>query len=223
MNEFIKAIGKFLSRDLMYVIGGTSFLLSAAFALGFEFKAIESITQNNVITLLLLGIAYVSGYINQEALSLSPIITTNQIKNPNIFLKWLYKKFTNSDFQEQNDIEYTSEKIKLLKNYAGGEIPILAVSALTGEGLENLGLELLRALHIIRVYTKEPNKKDSAGEPFILKVGSSIGDLARNIHSYLYTNYKYARIWGPSSKFPGEKVGINHILADQDIVEIHAR
>ncbi|WP_455365004.1 GTPase [[Eubacterium] cellulosolvens] len=123
----------------------------------------------------------------------------------------------------KSDLSDRSGKIKLLQDYAGEENPILAVSAVTGEGLENLGLELLRALQIIRVYTKEPNKKDSTGEPFILKEGSSIGDLASNIHSYLYTNYKYARIWGPSSKFPGEKVGINHILTDQDVVEIHTR
>ncbi|MEM3866916.1 MAG: TGS domain-containing protein, partial [Candidatus Bathyarchaeia archaeon] len=36
-------------------------------------------------------------------------------------------------------------------------------------------------------------------------------------------NFKYARVWGPSSKFPGEKVGLNHLLKDGDIVEIHAK
>ena len=39
----------------------------------------------------------------------------------------------------------------------------------------------------------------------------------------LSENFKYARVWGPSSKYPGEKVGRMHVLKDEDVVEIHIK
>ena len=33
----------------------------------------------------------------------------------------------------------------------------------------------------------------------------------------------YARVWGASVKFPGQRVGFEHVLEDEDIVEIHAK
>jgi len=50
-----------------------------------------------------------------------------------------------------------------------------------------------------------------------------VRDVARSIHSELLENFLYARVWGSSVKYPGEKVGLDHVLADGDIVEIHAK
>jgi ribosome-interacting GTPase 1 len=100
---------------------------------------------------------------------------------------------------------------------------VLKVSALSREGLDLIGPKLRQILGMIRVYTKEPNEREPSGEPFIMKAGSSVADLARRIHSSLLENYKYARVWGPSSKYPGERVGPSHILLDRDIVEIRAK
>ena len=30
---------------------------------------------------------------------------------------------------------------------------------------------------------------------------------------------RYAKIWGPSSKFAGQKIGLKHVVKDKDIVE----
>jgi ribosome-interacting GTPase 1 len=49
-----------------------------------------------------------------------------------------------------------------------------------------------------------------------------VKELARTIHSDLADRYRYSRIWGPTSKFAGERVGPEHVLGDRDIVEIHA-
>lgn len=123
-----------------------------------------------------------------------------------------------------NKVENEELKNKLveLKNLVN-EVPIIPISCLLKEGLEKIGEALIKKLEIIKVYTKEPNEKEASKEPVILKEGATIGDLAEKIHSELYKNFKYARVWGPSSKFPGEKVGLNHLLKDGDIVEIHAK
>ncbi len=54
--------------------------------------------------------------------------------------------------------------------------------------------------------------------------GSTVMDLAERIHKDFAKNFRYARVWGKSVKFPpGQRVGADHVLEDGDIVEIHAR
>lgn len=77
-------------------------------------------------------------------------------------------------------------------------------------------------LEVIRIYTKEPGE-ESTKDPLILKKGSTVLDVARKLHSSLAENFRYARVWGKSVKFQGQKVGPSHVLEDKDIVEIHAK
>jgi len=102
-----------------------------------------------------------------------------------------------------------------------GQLPVLLISCLTGQGLSHVGKEIFHSLTLIRVYTKDPNEPKPSGHPFVVHAGTTIGELARSIHSDLANRYRYSRIWGPTSKFAGERVGSEHILGDQDIVEIH--
>jgi ribosome-interacting GTPase 1 len=100
-------------------------------------------------------------------------------------------------------------------------LPIVLTSCLTGEGLKNLGEALFYSLGIIRVYTKEPNESKPSQFPFVVRAGTTVGELARSIHTDLAKKYRYSRIWGPTSKFAGERVGPDHVLEDRDVVEIH--
>ena len=86
--------------------------------------------------------------------------------------------------------------------------------------LEKIKESVFKALDVIRVYTKEPGSKPSE-EPLVLKRGSTVIDAARKLHNELAEQFKYARIWGKSAKFPGQKVGADHVLEDGDIIEIH--
>ncbi|MBS7656082.1 TGS domain-containing protein [Candidatus Bathyarchaeota archaeon] len=122
-----------------------------------------------------------------------------------------------------NKCENISEEKLIEVKDLTDDVPIITISCLFRKGLEKIGEALVKKLEIIRVYTKEPNEKEASKEPVILKEGATIGDLAKEIHSELYKNFKYAKVWGPSSKFPGEKVGLNHLLKDGDSVEIHIR
>lgn len=100
-------------------------------------------------------------------------------------------------------------------------LPCVIASCLTGQGLKDVGETLFHSLGIIRVYTKEPNEPRPSKSPFVVRAGTTVGELARNIHTDLVDRYRYSRIWGPTSKFAGERVGPEHVLDDQDIVEIH--
>lgn len=100
-------------------------------------------------------------------------------------------------------------------------LPNLLTSCLIGQGLKSVGETLYRTLGIIRVYAKEPNEPKPSQFPFVVRAGTTVGELARSIHTDLANRYRYSRIWGPTSKFAGERVGPEHVLGDRDIVEIH--
>ncbi|MEZ0393539.1 MAG: TGS domain-containing protein [Desulfurococcaceae archaeon] len=98
----------------------------------------------------------------------------------------------------------------------------IPVSALTREGLDLIARLIFEELEIVRVYTKPPNGPPSP-KPLVLRRGSTVFDVARNIHSELVENFSYARVWGRSAKYPGERVGLDHEVLDGDIVEIHTK
>ena len=83
-----------------------------------------------------------------------------------------------------------------------------------------LGTELFNLLEITRIYTKEPGEEPSR-IPIVTKKGLTVGDLSRTIHTDFYKRFRYARLWGSSAKFPGERVGLDRELSDGDIIEIH--
>ena len=87
------------------------------------------------------------------------------------------------------------------------------------EDLKSLKKLLWDNFPIIRIYTKEP-KKEPSKDPLLIKEGSTVRDVAEKIHKKLSKNMKKAKIWGPSSKFQGQIVGLEHKLKDKDIVEL---
>lgn len=90
------------------------------------------------------------------------------------------------------------------------------------ESIEELKEKIFRSFDKIRVYTKEPGKEKSQ-KPIILKPESTIRDVAEKILKGFSKNVKDTKIWGPSSKFPGQKVGFRHKLKDLDVVEFKTR
>jgi ribosome-interacting GTPase 1 len=101
-------------------------------------------------------------------------------------------------------------------------MPVPAISSHTGLGLSTLERQLFDTLNIVRVYTREPSATRPSLELFIIKKGTTVGELTRKIHSALFSSFGYARIWGRSVSYDGERVGIGHMLSDGDVLEIHA-
>ena len=57
----------------------------------------------------------------------------------------------------------------------------------------------------------------------ILNQDSTVKEAAEKILKGFSKQVKETRIWGPSSKFPGQIVGMNHKLKDLDTVEFRTR
>lgn len=98
---------------------------------------------------------------------------------------------------------------------------LLAVSAQTGEGLEDLRRALFDLLAVVRVYTKTPGKKADLTAPFVLPQGATVLEVAARVHKDLAAGLKFARLWG-HGKFDGQMVPRDHVVEDQDVIELHA-
>lgn len=110
--------------------------------------------------------------------------------------------------------------LETYRELCGDRLEIIPVSAESGEGLDRLVKRLWELLAEIRVYTKEPGKPADHERPYTLPVGSTLEDLAREIHRDLPELMTYARIWG-DGRFEGQRVQKTEVLHDRDVVEIH--
>jgi len=88
--------------------------------------------------------------------------------------------------------------------------------------LEKLKKKIFKTFPIIRIYTKEP-KKEPSKEPMIIKKDSTFKDAAEKILKGMSKKIKRARVWGPSSKFGGQVIGLEHVLKDKDVIEFQTK
>jgi ribosome-interacting GTPase 1 len=119
----------------------------------------------------------------------------------------------------KNDDEGSDDDCRALCELFDGKCPLLPVSATTGRGLEGLKQTIFAALGIIRVYTKPPGKEPDLTAPFVLRQGSTVGDLAGKIHKDFLETLKSARVWG-EGVFEGQAVARDYVLHEGDIVEL---
>jgi ribosome-interacting GTPase 1 len=121
------------------------------------------------------------------------------------------------------DVKGAEGNLRVLERHVAGRFQLVAVSCEQRRGLEMLGEMLFNSLDIMRIYTKEPGAKRHSPKPFTLKRGATLQDLAKSIHGEFVENFAFARVWSERLVFSPQKVGLNFVLEDGDIVEIHAR
>ncbi len=158
--------------------------------------------------------------INNALVKIYGDVTLDDVEQA-VFESRLYKPSIIVINKADLDLKKALTKGRLLKKM-NPDIPVIVASAKWRKGFEKLGEILFNELELIRIYTKQPNGQVS-DKPLILKKGSTVLDVAKSIHKKFVENFLYAKIWGPSAKYPGERVGLDHILHDGDIVEIHIR
>ncbi|MFH1276648.1 MAG: GTP-binding protein [Candidatus Woesearchaeota archaeon] len=111
-------------------------------------------------------------------------------------------------------------QISKVKTELNADIVISAEQNMNIEGLKEL---IFQKLDFIRIYMKEPKKEADMNEPLIMLRNSPIRGVCDKLHKDFSKKFKFARVWGKSAKHPGQRLMLNHILQDQDILEMHMR
>jgi uncharacterized protein len=100
------------------------------------------------------------------------------------------------------------------------ELPedVLPVSVLEDESLDRLREAIWRLTGLVRVFIGHGGEPH--GDPLALDPSATVADVADEIHHELAEAFAAARVWGPSARFPGQRVGRGHMVADGDVVEV---
>ena len=98
------------------------------------------------------------------------------------------------------------------------ELVVVPVSILDDASLDAFREAAWALTGLIRVYLRANGVTEP--EPAALAPGSTVTDVADSVHHDLAATFVGARIWGPSAKFDGQKVGKDQLVQDGDIVEI---
>ncbi|MBN1544799.1 GTP-binding protein [Candidatus Woesearchaeota archaeon] len=120
-----------------------------------------------------------------------------------------------------NKIDLVDEtRLEEIKREVRPDICISAQQEIMTEELKEL---IFDRLDFIRIYCKEVGKKADMEVPLIMRRGSTIKDMCNKLHKDFVTKFRFARVWGPSAKFPGQLLMLNHIIRDGDVVQIHLK
>eukprot|EP01013_Petalomonas_cantuscygni_P009617 TRINITY_DN22485_c0_g1_i1.p2 TRINITY_DN22485_c0_g1~~TRINITY_DN22485_c0_g1_i1.p2 ORF type:complete len:397 (+),score=79.26 TRINITY_DN22485_c0_g1_i1:78-1268(+) len=99
----------------------------------------------------------------------------------------------------------------------------VVISGVLEWNLERFVAVLWRELALSRVYCKKRGSPPDLQQPFILRPGTTtVQDMCARIHRDLAQRFAYALVWGTSVKHDGQRVGAQHVLDDQDVVQIMA-
>lgn len=99
----------------------------------------------------------------------------------------------------------------------------LLFSAEEEKNLDELKDQIFDKLGLVRVYMKEKGEEVDKDDPLILTEGDTVEDALNELPGDMRERFKKAKVTGPSSKFPDQKVGKEHELMDEDILELNLR
>ncbi|BFU20562.1 GTP-binding protein, putative [Entamoeba histolytica HM-1:IMSS-B] len=95
------------------------------------------------------------------------------------------------------------------------------ISAAQGLGLDKLKEMIWEQLNLVRVYTKAPGAFPDFKTPIVLPARkATVENVSFKIHKQLATQMKYALVWGTSVKHSPQRVGKDHRLDDEDVLQV---
>jgi small GTP-binding protein len=118
-----------------------------------------------------------------------------------------------------NKVDLVNEQyLAAAKKQIGSDF--VPISAEKGLNMDLLTERIWETLDFIRIYLKRPDGEPDFEKPLILPAGSTLRDVCKKIHPRFSEGAKYALVSGPSVKYSGQRVGLDHTPVDKDIVTI---
>ncbi len=100
------------------------------------------------------------------------------------------------------------------------ESDVIEVSANSDINIDVLKERIYEKLKFIRIYMRPKGGETDFKEPLIAREGDTVEDVCNKIHRRMRSEFRYGLVWGKSAKFDGQKVGLGHILQDEDVLTI---
>ncbi|SBS86854.1 GTP-binding protein, putative, partial [Plasmodium malariae] len=99
----------------------------------------------------------------------------------------------------------------------------VVISSSKSWNLDVLKEYIFQKLEIIRVYTKVRKEKPDFTNPITLtrqRGSQTVEAVLSQIHKDMIKDFKFALVWGRSTKHNPQRVDLHHKLADEDVIQI---
>lgn len=106
---------------------------------------------------------------------------------------------------------------ELQSNIKSKIVPISADADININALKDI---IYEKLDFIRIYMRPKGGETDYEDPLITRNDSTVLDICNKLHRDMRKDFRYALVWGKSVKFGGQRVGLHHILQDEDVLTI---
>ncbi|CAD6563891.1 MAG: Ribosome-interacting GTPase 2 [Alectoria sarmentosa] len=103
------------------------------------------------------------------------------------------------------------------------ELHTVVMSCELDLGIQDVVERCWQELQLMRIYTKRKGEEPDFSEALIVRNRSSIEEVCDQVHRTLKETFKYAMVWGASARHVPQRVGLSHVVADEDVVSIVAK
>ncbi len=124
-----------------------------------------------------------------------------------------------------NKIDAVPEEVwrPIVEKVESRDLQVIPISADKDVNLDVLKDAIFDNLDLMRIYMRPRGGETDYEEPLIIRRGATVRNVCDTIHRDIKRKFRYAKVWGESAKFPGQDVGLDHILADHDVITIVQR
>lgn len=70
------------------------------------------------------------------------------------------------------------------------------------------------------MYTKKRGELPDFEDGLIIRNGATIEHVCHAIHRTLVSDFKYALVWGASAKHNPQRVGLHHVVLNEDVIQV---
>ncbi|RYG59090.1 TGS domain-containing protein [archaeon] len=99
----------------------------------------------------------------------------------------------------------------------------LVISIYMSLNLDYLLQKMWDYMGLVRIYTKRRGQPPDLSEPVVLsneRHGLTVEAVCKTISKEFLAIFNFALVWGRSAKFNPQRVGLSHVLHDEDVVQI---
>jgi small GTP-binding protein len=98
------------------------------------------------------------------------------------------------------------------------DLRVMGVSILDERSLEAFREAVWQLTGLLRVFTRRPGSADE--DPLAVGAGATLADVAEALHGELGAACRGGHVWGSSARFPGQLVGRDHRVVEDDVIEV---
>ncbi|KAJ1568710.1 Developmentally-regulated GTP-binding protein 2, partial [Nowakowskiella sp. JEL0078] len=95
----------------------------------------------------------------------------------------------------------------------------VVVSCESDLNLDYMIEKIWQQLSLIRIYTKKRGEFPDFEGGLILPAGTTVEQVCKSIHRTMVQEFKYALVWGVSTKHNPQRVGLSHVVEDEDVIQ----